>query len=249
VKDPFQHFASALMNVTQVEAGRLFVLKIRRDRTSSADPSNKGSKSSKDKDAAGKGGGDGDAGWTVLQAVLPQLRSSNPLRRRGVAGTVRNCCLDSDFAWWLLHVVKVSSHILYPLAGPEELTMEEKRGLDPNLWLEGPDKVRESDHLTRLYLVEAILFLASSGRQAQEALRRERVPVVLKWAEMVEEQEDVSDKMAECLRLLQETCDKRAGGDEREDNEAEDDRGGRTMFGAPSAASQIDVHGNYDDVD
>jgi hypothetical protein len=261
-KDPFQHFASALMNVTQVEAGRLFVLKIRREhyhRSSSVQANNSQgcrSSSSTDKDAAiNNSSNDNDGGWTVLQAILPQLKSSNLLRRRGVAGTIRNCCLDPDFAWWLLNVVKISSQVLYPLAGPEELTMEEKRGLDPNLWLEGPDKVREPDHLTRLYLVEAILFLASSGRQAQEVLRRERVSVVLKWAEMVEEQEDVSEKMAECLRLLQDNKNVERGmcEDERGENEGDDDDdsgpGGTALFGAPSAASQIEVHSNYDDVD
>jgi hypothetical protein len=254
--DPYQHFASALMNATQVEAGRRFVLQIRRkgggashrSGNALARASNRDTGAEADGTATTPNDGDGN-GWTVLQAVLPQLRNSNPIRRRAIAGTVRNCCLDPDFAWWLLNVVKVQSHVLYPLAGPEELTVEEKRGLDPNLWLEGPDKVREPDHLTRLYLVEAILFLAHSGRQAQETLRRERVPVVLTWAEMVEEYEDVSEKMAECLRLLQ-TNDRGSEEEERRrDEESDPDSGAASWFGAPSAASQIDLRGSYDDVD
>ena len=161
--DPYQHFAAVLMNCTQVEAARKFVLKIRRKHDNDENPT------------------------SVFQAILPQLRSKNAIRRRGIAGTIRNCCLERDSAWWFLNVVKVTTHILYPLAGPEELDLEEKKGLDPDLWLEGPDKVREPNWTTRLYLVEALLLLCASGRQSRETLRVARTYVILKWAEMVED--------------------------------------------------------------
>jgi len=84
--DPYQHFSSVLMNVTQTEVGRRFVMRIRDERT-------------------------------VLQRLLPVLKSSNPLRRRGIAGLARNCCHDSDSAWWLLNVADITKYLLYPLAG------------------------------------------------------------------------------------------------------------------------------------
>jgi Domain of unknown function (DUF383) len=164
-----------------------------------------------------------------------------------VAGTVRNCCLDPDFTWWLLNVVKISKHVLYPLAGPEELDVDEKRGLDPDLWLEGPDKEREADHLTRLYLVESILFLASSGRKAQETLRRERVSVILKWAEMVEEQEGVSERMVECIDLLRDDNKDVENDDARSGDESDDEL--TSAVGSPSSAKQIGLSDNYDDID
>lgn len=80
--------------------------------------------------------------------------------------------------------------------------MDEKTGLDPDLWLEGPDKVREPDKWTRLYLVEAILLLCASGRKSREQLRLKRVYVVLKWADMVEEDEGVSSQINECVQFL-----------------------------------------------
>ena len=174
--DPYQHFAAVLMNSTQTEAGRQFVLKLKHlpDETTSS----------------------------VLQAILPQLRSSSPIRRRGIAGTIKNCCLDTDSAFWLLEEIKLLKHILYPLAGPEELDVDEKRGLDPDLWLEGPDKVREPDHFARLYLTEAILLLCAAGRKSRESLRLSRVYVILKWADMVEEEEDVSERINECVQFL-----------------------------------------------
>jgi len=139
---------------------------------------------------------------SVLQKLLPQLRHVNPIRRRGVAGLMRNVCLDTDSAWWLLNVVKLTKHILYPLAGPEELDVDERRGLDPDLWIEGPDKEREIDEWTRLYLVECILLLCASGRESRKQLRLERTYVILKWADMVETSEDVSEKIFECVNFL-----------------------------------------------
>jgi len=174
--DPYQHFAAILLNASQTEQGRRFLLKLQ-------DPTNDPSK-------------------CVLQTLLPQLRSPNAIRRRGIAGTVRNCCLERDSAWWFLHVLKITTHLLYPLAGPEELDVEEKRGLDPELWLEGPDKRREPDHWTRLFLTQAVLLLCATGRASRETLRLQRTYVILKWADMVEEHEDVSEQIYDCVNFL-----------------------------------------------
>lgn len=216
--DPYQHFAAVLMNATQVEAGRQFALRIHRN------PNRKD-----------------DLGWTVLERILVQLKSPNPLRRRGVAGTIRNCCLERDAAWWMLHVLKITKHILYPLAGPEELDLDEKKGLDPDLWLEGPDKKREPDHYTRLFLVEAILLLCSTGRKNREQLRLNRVYVVLKWADMVEEQEDVSECINECVQYLRR--------DEEGTEEGSSDKLVHDAYNKPSIAQQVGTSADFDDVD
>jgi len=214
--DPYQHFAAVLMNSTQVEAGRRFVVKIHR------------------KDG-------NDQGTALLQTLLPQLRSPNPLRRRGIAGMIRNCCLDTDSSWWMLNVVNITKHILYPLAGPEELDVEEKQGLDPDLWLEGPDKKREPDHWTRLFLVESILLLCASGRKSREKLRLEKVYTVLKWADMVEEHEDVSERVYECVNFLRR--------DEEGTEEGSSDRLVADTYKKPSAARTVGLDEDFDDVD
>jgi Domain of unknown function (DUF383)/Domain of unknown function (DUF384) len=170
--DPYQHFAAILMNATQTEAGRQFVLRIR-----APDPS-------------------------VLQKVLGQLRSPNPLRRRGIAGMIRNVCMERDSAWWMLNVVNINVHLLYPLAGPEALDLDDKQGLHVDLWMEGPDKVREPDHMTRLLLVESILLLLSTGRASRHTMRLQRTYVILKMADLVEEQEDVSSLIYDCVNYL-----------------------------------------------
>lgn len=184
--DPYQHFAAVLMNATQIEQGRRFVMKLQHKKKTKRD----------DDDCK-------DARTTsVLQSILPQLRSKNLLRRRGIAGSIKNCCFERDSSYWLLHEVNVVKALLYPLAGPEELDPDDKVGLDPDLWLEGPDKVREPDEFTRLCLVDAILLLLASGRRSREYVRAQKTYVILKVADMSEESEDISASINECVQYL-----------------------------------------------
>ena len=171
--DPFGQFATCLHNASQLLGGRQFVLKKQPNHP------------------------------THLETLVPLLVTAhNPIRRRGIAGLLRNVCLDTENAWWLLNEVLVLPKILYPLAGPEELDVDEKTGMDPDLWLQGPDKVREVDSSTRQYLVDAILLLCASGRKSRETIRLARTYVILKYADMVEEQESISERINECVQYL-----------------------------------------------
>jgi hypothetical protein len=241
--DPYQYFAMVLMNVTQVDQGRMFIMKLHH--TKSTNTNNETTTTS----------------TSMLQRITPQLRSWNTIRRRGIAGMIKNCCFEKDFSYWLLNDVKITPQILYPLAGPEELEMDEKKGMDPDLWLEGPDKVRELDETTRLLLVECILLLCACGRKARESLRLERTYIVLKFADMVEESEMVSEKINECVQFLRR--------DEEGTDEGSSDRLIDDVYGidvgnvvgkekqmlalpAPSAAKTIiPTHddGDYDNID
>jgi len=226
--DPYQHFAAVLMNATQVQQGRKFVMKL----------------SNLDKDTKAT---------SVLQDIIVELRSSNPVRRRGVAGTVKNCCFEKDSSWWLLNEVNIVPKILYPLAGPEELDVEEKTGMDPDLWLEGPDKVRESDQVTRLLLVEAILLLCATGRRSRESLRLQKTYTILKLLDMVEESEEVSERINEIVQYLRrDEQGTEEGSSDRFVEEAYKSNNGKLlMLPAPSASEQIGAKhsDDYDDVD
>jgi tRNA nucleotidyltransferase (CCA-adding enzyme) len=191
--DPYQHFAAILMNSTQIKAGRQFVMRIPRSSSkASATPKH----SSKEPQS-------------VLQRLLPQMAPpptfsaiTNPFRRRGISGMIRNCCLETESAWWLLNVCKIITPLLLPLAGPEELELEDKRGMDPDLWMRGPDQHRDLDVSTRLHCVEAILLLCATGRASRNLLRVAKTYVILKHCDMVEESEDVSDRINECVQYL-----------------------------------------------
>lgn len=220
-KDPFQHFAAVLMNVTQVAQGRQFLLRI---------PPTKN---------------DDVPAISIFETLLAQLRSPNPIRRRGIAGTIRNCCLEMESAWWFLNVLNLTNLILYPLAGPEALDVDDKIGMDPDLWLEGPDKVRETDMSTRLFLVEAILLLCASGRASRLTIRLARTYVILKEADMVEEEESVSVAIEECVQYLRRDEE---GTREGSSDKAVTEHITRNLL-MPSTSSQVGAEQDYDDVD
>ena len=194
--DPYQHVAAVIMNIAQLERGRNFLIKLIH------------LSSSKAVESMTRLPGEGTVGKATtstshLQSLLSQLTTSpNPIRRQGIAGMIKNCCFSSDSIWWLLHVVHIDKTLLLPLSGPEELSIDEKVGLDPDYWLLGPKKVREADALVRLYIVEALLLLLASGRQARDTLRARRTYVIIKLADMVEEDETVSDRLLECVQYL-----------------------------------------------
>mmetsp|Transcript_3612 Transcript_3612/g.5248 ORF Transcript_3612/g.5248 Transcript_3612/m.5248 type:complete len:464 (+) Transcript_3612:123-1514(+) len=226
--DPYQHFAAVLMNATQVQQGRKFVMKL----TSQ---------------------GSNAKSTSVLEHIVNELRSLNPVRRRGVAGTIKNCCFEKDSSWWLINEVNIIPKILYPLAGPEELEVDEKRGMDPDLWLEGPDKVRESDQVTRLLLVEAILLLCATGRRSRESLRLQKTYTILKFMDMVEESEEISERINETVQFLRR--DEEGTEEGSSDKFVDEAYGGNNekflALPAPSAAKQIGAKtdDDYDDVD
>lgn len=222
--DPFQHFSAVLMNATQVEQGRRFVMKIHYENIEAK-------------------------GLSILQRLLPELRSKNLLRRRGIAGIIKNCCFDKDSVWWLMNEVDIVPKILYPLAGPEELDIDEKQGMDPDLWLEGPDKVREKDQLTRMLLVESILLLCTGGRKPRTQIRLHKAYIILKMLDLVEESEEISEKINECVQYLRR--------DEEGTPEGSSDLMVSEAFGGSisplSPTSKKDVDGskdmNFDNVD
>jgi hypothetical protein len=179
--DRFQHVATVLMNVTQVERGRKVLLKI----------------------------SDG-----FLDKVTPSLTANNSVRRAGIAGAVRNVCFEKDSSWWLIHEKKIVDVICYPLCGPEGFDMDDKIGMTPNMWMEGPDKKREPDADTRKLLVEAILLLCATGRKNREKLRELKVYPIVKTLDLSEESEEVSNKISECVQFLmrdEEGCERIEG--------------------------------------
>jgi len=229
IDDPFQHFAAVLMNATQVEQGRRFVMRIHRQEN------------------------DKVKGVSILERLLPELKCPNPIRRRGVAGTVKNCCFEKDSSWWLIHEIDVIPKILYPLAGPEELSIDEKRGMDPDLWLEGPDKIREPDNVTRLLLVESILLLCASGRKSRETIRVQRTYVILKMMDLTEESEEISERINECVQYIRRDEEgTQEGSSDQLVDESVTINSKLLMLPSPSPCENVETlvsHDDYDNVD
>jgi len=125
----------------------------------------------------------------LLAKLLPELDSRSRVRRRGVAGLVRNVCFDDDFHFFLLTQVPLVPHALYRLAdaSDEPLDADELAKLDPTLKRRldqaGASKAREDDPETVLALLEAILALAQK-RAGREQLRQMQVYHFMKHADL-----------------------------------------------------------------
>lgn len=138
-----------------------------------------------------------------------------------------------------------------------------KVGLDPDYWLSGPQKIREPDAQVRRYVVEALLLLLAAGRKARETLRERRTYVIIKMADMVEEDEEVSERMLECVQYLRRdeegteegSSDRRAYENYARGMIAEDEANNNRLKALPSSSTTavdkqgIDSVENYDNID
>ncbi|XP_065197076.1 protein HGH1 homolog [Sycon ciliatum] len=110
----------------------------------------------------------------LLQRLLPFTGyQASKVRRGGIIGVVRNCCIDPACHDWLLgEDVSLLSHLLLPLAGPEEYSDEEMDKLPVDLQFLEPSKTREEDASIRKMLIEAINQLCSTraGREVIKSL-------------------------------------------------------------------------------
>jgi hypothetical protein len=132
----------------------------------------------------------------VLPRLVLQLQSPNPVRRRGSAAAIRNCCYETADHDWLLHEILVVPHLLLPLAGPEELLPAERDGMDPlilkNLDRLGAEKAHEPDEETRRALLGALHLLCTS-KISRQYMRRLRAYPLIRNLDTWEQSESLKD--------------------------------------------------------
>ncbi|KAM3838559.1 protein HGH1 homolog [Vipera latastei] len=105
-----------------------------------------------------------DRAGRAVQRLLPFTQDAgSAVRRRGVAGTLRNCCFDSRHHEWLMsEQVDLLPFLLLPLAGPEELPEDEMERLPLDLQYLPADKQREPEADIRKMLLETLLLLTAT---------------------------------------------------------------------------------------
>lgn len=88
-----------------------------------------------------------DRDLLIIHKLLPFVEYKDSLvRRGGIVGTLKNCCFDIDNHLWLLSdQVDILSHLLLPLAGPEEFDDEDNDKLPIDLQYLPATKERERD--------------------------------------------------------------------------------------------------------
>ena len=110
----------------------------------------------------------------IIPKLLPQLNSPSLVRRRGVAGALRNCLFRTTAAKALLaEELGLATALLFPLVVSEVDAMhpEDKKGVPPQLLLAALHREREPD--AGCLLVESLLLMAGTreGRVAQRAVK------------------------------------------------------------------------------
>jgi hypothetical protein len=130
----------------------------------------------------------------ILRDILPDIGHSNLIRRRGVIGTIKNCCFDQLKHEWLLGEdgLDILPHLLFPLVGPEPFTREEMEGMPASITRLGSNKRREEDLECRRMLVAA-LGLLTVTKFGREIMRKKKVYPIIRNFHKVESDEKIGD--------------------------------------------------------
>lgn len=121
-----------------------------------------------------------DKDRTIIQRLLPFMDYKDNLVKRGIIGTIKNCCFDTQRHEWLLSPeVDILSYLLQPLAGPEEFDDEDNDKLPVCLQYLPETKERDPDPEIRLMLLETLYQLCAT-RGGREILREKNAYVILR---------------------------------------------------------------------
>ncbi|KAG2142846.1 uncharacterized protein EDB93DRAFT_595372 [Suillus bovinus] len=181
-----------------------------------------------------------------LAKIVVFTEHQDTIRRGGVASTLKNCAFSSQLHRAILSpdtetVVVPSStssapgidalpYILLPLAGPEELDLEDQEKLPSALQFLPSTKKRDPDPVLRLTYIETLLLLCTT-RWGRDYLRDHGAYEIVRGAHMEETVDKVSEHIERLVQLLKgdegvETVDEsdmvRVG--DQEDDDDEDNR-------------------------
>ncbi|KAG2362174.1 hypothetical protein BDR07DRAFT_1357939 [Suillus spraguei] len=150
-----------------------------------------------------------------LAKIVVFTEHQDTIRRGGVASTLKNCAFSSQVHRVILSpeavVVPPSTssvpgvdalpYILLPLAGPEELDLEEQEKLPSALQFLPSTKKRDLDPVLRLTHIETLLLLCTT-RWGRDYLRDHGVYEIVRGAHMEETVDKVSEHIERLVQLL-----------------------------------------------
>jgi len=127
------------------------------------------------------------------------------IRRGGVIGTLRNCCMDPKHHQWLLDEsqVDILPKLLLPLAGPTPdcFDPEEIDQLPMDLQYLDDDKEVESDPDLKKMLLESLYQLCAT-RPCREYIRSKNAYLILRELHKTEKEQDMKDTIEDVVQLL-----------------------------------------------
>jgi Domain of unknown function (DUF383)/Domain of unknown function (DUF384) len=138
-----------------------------------------------------------------MQKLVKQIRSRNPVRRRGAVASIRTCLFDNEIHWWFLHEVGALPFIMMPIVVSTPFTDMEKIGMDPILWLNAEDPLKkwEPEIDILIMLLECIILLCLK-RGIREELRKRQVYPMCRNLDYLQDDESVSNLILEIVNLL-----------------------------------------------
>ena len=138
-----------------------------------------------------------------MPLLLQQIRSKNVTRRRGSVAALRSCLFDSEEHVWFVQEVKILPTLLLPLVAPTPFTEQEKKGMDPLVWMqaEDPNRRPESDLDVVKMLLECIVLLCQR-RVIRQELRAKKVYPVVRNLDLFLEDEGVNDVVVQIVDFV-----------------------------------------------
>lgn len=131
--------------------------------------------------------------------VFTEHRS--PIRRKGVASTLKNVAFDIPSHPMLFadDGANLLPYILLPITGPEEFSLDESADMLPDLQLLPPDKTRDSDHTIITTHLETLMLLTTT-REGRDKLRAVQVYPIIRECHLHVDHDEVREA---CDRLVQ----------------------------------------------
>ncbi|KAF7309421.1 hypothetical protein MIND_00312900 [Mycena indigotica] len=152
-----------------------------------------------------------------LAKLVPFTEHKDTIRRGGVASTLKNCAFEAPAHKVMLSPdsesvstgsskptapgVDALPYILLPLAGPEELDLEDQEKLPDALQFLPPTKVREPDQAIRLLHIETLLLLCHT-RWGRDYQREHGVYEIVRATHENETVDKISEHIERLVQLL-----------------------------------------------
>ncbi|KAI9573854.1 hypothetical protein HD554DRAFT_560929 [Boletus coccyginus] len=152
-----------------------------------------------------------------LSKIVLFSEHKDTIRRGGVAYTIKNCAFLSSAHQAILSPdtdevaippstivapgIDALPYILLPLAGPEELNLEDQEKLPSALQFLPPTKKREPDAVLRLTHVETLLLLCTT-RWGRDFLRANGAYEIIRAAHLEETVDKVSEHIERLVQLI-----------------------------------------------
>jgi len=138
-----------------------------------------------------------------MPKLLAQIRSKNPVRRRGAVAVMRTCLFDKEIHWWALNELKITTTLLIPCVVATPMTDAEKEGMDPVLWMAAadPKKTHEPKIDILIMILECIILLCQA-RAGRDTLRKLRIYPICRNLDYLQEDEKASELILDIVNFM-----------------------------------------------